>query len=280
MSFEVRHARPDDVYSIVTWTTDTFEWGDYVPERLPAWIEAPESHVVVSVDPSDRPIGVSHTLMLSPTEAWLEAARVHPDHRRSGLGKAMNHAGTSWARDQGARIARLATEVTNTAARHQVEAISYRHTSTWGYAEVPPGQDPLAEGVAMRPAPTADVDAAWLAWNASDLSREGKELIATGWRWRKATPEDLVRAIADGELFQSSAGWAIVRQPREEILRCDWMTTTPEDAPLLLDGLRDLGRSRGISEIKAMFPWVPWMRETMVRAGADITEVAIYSRAL
>ena len=134
MAFELRPARLEDVPGIVEWTTDTFDWGDYVPERISTWISDPNSQVLVAVGEADTPLAVAHVVMLSPTEGWLEAARVHPDHRRSGLGSALNHAGVDWARSLGARVVRLATEADNAAARSQVEALGYRQTSSWVYS--------------------------------------------------------------------------------------------------------------------------------------------------
>src|SRR3989304_3123140 len=36
-----RPARHDDVDQIASWTQDTFDWGDYVAERLPEWLDNP-----------------------------------------------------------------------------------------------------------------------------------------------------------------------------------------------------------------------------------------------
>lgn len=278
MSFTVRPARADDVPFISSWTTATFEWGDYVPERLPGWLESPDSNVVVCCDDSDLPIAVSHALMLSPMEAWLEGARVHPDYRRSGMGRAMNQAGRTWAKQQGAKVARLATEATNEAARRQVEAIGYRHTVSWGYAELNASNHRLLDGNReLKPAPSADVDPAWMSWLAGDLSIAGRELISEGWRWRRAKPTDLSDAVRRGDFLQSPYGWVVVSQPAADWLRCGWLSTTTGEGPVLLDGLRDLARDRGVREIDVFVPWIPWITEALTRAGASPKEVCIYT---
>lgn len=281
VGFEVRRAVPKDIPAIVPWTTDTFEWGDYVPDRLPEWMESEDSHVVVCVDDSGLPVAVGHALMLSPTEAWLEAARVHPDHRRQGMGSAMNRACTAWAAERGARVARLATEASNTAARSQVETLGYRHTSSWAYAElVASAHRLLHDRRGLRPAPGPDVDAAWMAWSAGDLSRVGRELISEGWRWRRARVGDLVDGVKRGDFLQSPAGWVIVTQPQPDWLRCGWMATTQEEAPILLEGLRDLAQDRGVEEIDVMVPWTPWITEALTRANFRPREVIVYSVSL
>ena len=97
MAFAIRPARTEDIKQIIPWTSDTFSWGDYVPERLPVWLDDHNSTVLVATI-EDEPVGLVHGLMLSSNEAWLEAARVQPDHRRTGLGN-----GSTWQASSGRR---------------------------------------------------------------------------------------------------------------------------------------------------------------------------------
>lgn len=279
MSIQVRSARPDDVPGIIEWTTDTFEWGDYVPERISGWIADPDSEVTVCVDDSDTPVAVSHAVMLSPTEGWLEAARVHRDHRRSGLGSAMNHAGVAWVRDRGGQVVRLATEAVNSVARSQVEALGYRRTSSWLFVSMEIDQNTRpSRDWRMRPAPGSDVDAAWMFWSTSQLALEGRGFIANGWQWKRATPEDLAMAASKGEFFQNAAGWAIADFPYENATRAKWLATTKEEAPGLLEGLIDLAAQRRSDELTIKMPNIPWASESLVRAGGDPKEILIYSK--
>lgn len=281
MSFTVRMARPEDVDHIVPWTADTFDWGDYVPDRLPGWIEDPDSAVVVCVDESGMVVALAHALMLSKTEGWLEAARVHPDHKRSGMGSAMNHAGVTWARERGARVVRLATEADNEAARRQVEALDYRQTSSWVHAryEIEPGSAKPAES-GLKPAPRSDVDAAWMFWSTSDLAHHGRGLIAHGWQWRKAAPGDLTTAAREGNFYQSPAGWVVADMPERGRIRTLWLATTPNEAPRLLADLIDLASQKEATELTIKMPNIPWVAEALSRSGADPKEVVVYSLAL
>ena len=279
MDFSVRAARHDDVESVVPWTTDTFSWGDYIPERLPGWIDDPQSEVLVSVDGSDAPLALCRVSMLSTTEAWLEGARVHPDHRRIGLGKMLNDAGVEWARERGARVIRLSTDVSNLAARNQVRDLGYRETSRWLYVwfEVNPTHR-ADERNRMRSAPGSDIEAAWLSWVSSDLARHSRELIAIGFQWRTARPEHL-SSIA-GELVQSTAGWACVEQQGEDWLRANWVATTPEDILGLLDGLLDLAAERGVTGLDVKLPDLPWTSEALRRTGGDPEELVVHVKPI
>lgn len=281
MPIQVRPARDGDVPGIVEWTRDTFEWGDYVPDRIGNWLDDPDSAVLVCVDGSDVPIAVAHAVMLSASEGWLEAARVHPDHRRTGLGSALNHAGVDWARQRGARVVRLATEAVNTAARSQVEGLGYRSSSSWAYGwiEVRPDHRASLEW-RMRPAPTSDVDPAWMFWSTSELCLSGRGFIAIGWQWRRADPNDLSIAAGSASFFQNPAGWAIADQPTPDEVRVGWLATSREDAPRLLDGLIGLAADRDAARLSVKVPNIAWAAEALARAGAEPDEVLIYSKAV
>ncbi|HJQ76099.1 MAG TPA: GNAT family N-acetyltransferase [Acidimicrobiia bacterium] len=278
MGAPIRPATHADVEPIREWSSQTFSWGDYVPDRLPTWIEDPESEALVSVDDDDVPVAVAHVAMLSPSEGWLEGIRVRPDHRRSGRGSALNDALVEWATRRGARVVRLATEGDNEAARRQVETLGYRLVSTWVHGELIPAPAHRApDQFRLRPAPGSDSEAAWLFWVASDLARDARELIALGWQWRTARPEDIGGA---GEVLQSAAGWVMVDQPEPDWMRTLWMAATPDDILPLLDGLLDLAVERAVTEIDVKLPSLGWTAEALRRHGAEPEEMVVYSKAV
>jgi ribosomal protein S18 acetylase RimI-like enzyme len=277
MDTSIRAARGTDVAKIVPWTTDTFSWGDYVPERIEVWLEDPDSEVLVSVDENDNPIALCHVAMLSATEGWLEGARVHPERRRSGVGSALNHAGVAWARERGARVVRLSTEASNLAARNQVKRLGYREVSRWLHAGFKVDRTHrTSERYRMRPAPGSDAEAAWIFWAGGELARASRELIALGWQWRIARPADLNGAA--GDLVQSAAGWASIEQPEDDWVRVNWIASTPEDMLGLIDGLLDLAAEREASELDIKLPDLPWTSEAIVRSGSEPNPVIVLSK--
>lgn len=280
MEFVIRPARAEDVPLISAWTTDTFSWGDYVPDALPEWLEDETSLVVVCVYDDDVPVAVSRAQMLSTNEAWLSGARVHPDHRRSGMGMAMNDFCVQWAIDRGALVARLAIEEENEAARSQVLRNGYRATGRWvfGSATEPAGRR-LEPGQRLRTAVSIDADAAWMFWSQSELALAARELIPEGWRWRRAIRQDLEDAVNDRSLYHGPGGWVIARDT-DDGFRVRWMATSPMDAPLLIQGVRDLLRDRDGDTVEAMIPDTPWVVESLQREGFDLRPIFIYSRSL
>ena len=131
----LREGRPEDLDAIREFTTDTFAWGDYVPDQYLNWLTEPSGAVLVAADDRDRVLAMVHIEQLSPKEGWLSAARVRPDHQRQGLGSRLNQAGVDWLRSRGALVVRLTTEENNLVAQQQVEKLGYRQVARFALAE-------------------------------------------------------------------------------------------------------------------------------------------------
>ena len=281
MTFRVRRARQDDIALILPWVQETFDWGDYVPDVLPDWVADPDTVVLVAVDDDDRPWAVTHALMLSADEGWLEGARVHPDRRRIGLGRALNEAGVAWLKEHGAHVVGLAAEADNEAVSNQMKVLGYLPISRWLHAQLQvPNDDICPPGLHLRRAVSADVDPAWMFWSTSDLAHQGRGMLAEGWHWRRAKPEDLLAGVQRGDFFQAPTGWVLVDQPEEGKLRLGWVATSRPDAPRLLEAVLDLARARGVETVSVKVPALPWWTETLIRAGAEPGEVIVYWKAV
>ena len=280
MAFTVRTARVEDLASIAEWTRETFEWGDYVPDRFPHWITDPDSAVLVCVSEDDVPAALVHARMASSTEGWLEAARVHPDHKRTGMGTALNHAGVEWARSQGARVVRLATEAENSAARSQVEGLGYRLGSTWVAGLLEPEHDYRSSPPnRLEPSSSLDLDSAWMSWSNGDLAAPGRGLLNLGWLWRKTTVADLEDAIATQRLYQSPAGWVMLRPDTQRNVETMWLSTSAAEFPLLLQGLLGHAALCRAEHLEVRMPAVDWAAESLRRAGFRVQDILVYYKA-
>lgn len=289
MTVRVRPARLADLDAVRAFTTGTFAWGDYVPERFEGWLGDDDSEVMVATDGSDRPIGLARVLMMSEREAWIHAARVHPDHRRQGVGSAINDALCTWARNQDAVVARLLTEDWNQAAQRQVEHSGYRRVGTWSWPmrDLGTGRiDPVTNGGRRVPGEEqlasgsrAEIDPAWIAWSSSEMAAVGRGMFPIGWTFRRMTIDDVSEASRSRELLQCASGWVIAKTEGEE-LRVPWVVTNPLDAAKLARAVIDLAARRRLASVMVMMPSIDWLDEAFEHAGCEIRRGYLYAITL
>jgi GNAT superfamily N-acetyltransferase len=286
----IRPARPEDKAPIAAFTTDTFSWGDYVAEAFDAWLESPHGQILVAVTEADEPIGMARVSLLSPSEAWAQAARVHPGHRRLGVAGHLTRAGEVWAADRGALVMRLLTEESNEPAQRQVEKSGYRPVARWAMAQKdvgssvpsPPGNGgrraPAEER--LRPAPLPETEPAFLAWSTGDLITAAHGLFpAVGWMWRRLTIEDVTGAVRTRTLWECPAGW-LIGSVEEDRFWIPWVVTGPEDAYRLIKAAVDLAEEQGAERLRMLIPQTDWLLQAARRAGLELHPSVLYEKAV
>ena len=292
--FTIRPGRVEDIPVVRSFTEDTFSWGDYVGREFPVWLNQPDQLAIVAADDQDAPVAVARVGLLSDVEAWLSGARVHPDHRRQGIGSVMNDFGVQWAREKGARVIRLATEEDNSPARSQVEKLGYRSVARFvlatravegrggaGMGTGSNGGRRLTGPERLDLAPSAEADPAYLVWSTGDLARTGHQMFAAdGWAFRRLWPADLVAAAKARRLWTSPSAWVITEEEDGDM----WvplLVTTLEDADRAAIALVDLAQEREAKLLKVMIPRVDWLEEALQRRGfATEHPNLIYEKAL
>ncbi|MDH4118984.1 MAG: GNAT family N-acetyltransferase [Acidimicrobiia bacterium] len=288
MRYLVRRAQAPDLDHIALFTTDTFVWGDYVAAEFPEWLGDPAGVAHVAETPSGDVIGVLRTIMLADREAWHHGARVHPDHRRSGVASELYAAGSSWARSRGALIERLMVEDWNESAGAQVRALGFRHVAPWMSAVLAVGSEVLpttnggrrvAGEERLAPARSADTDVAWMAWSSSDVARRGRELFSWGWHFRRMTVIDVHDAATQRSLWHCPSGWVMARLDENGLLCVPWMATSDLDIARLLRAVIDLADGLRAERIRVLSPRIEWIEEAATRAGFALTPSHIYARS-
>jgi len=121
----VRRARSSDRKAVFRFCAKTWSWGDYVPKVWDKWLKEKNGRVfVATID--GVPVGISHLTIDKPHEAWLSGARTAPNYRRMGVATAITKKCLEYAAQKGAKVARLATESHNVAAKAVLQRLGFQ----------------------------------------------------------------------------------------------------------------------------------------------------------
>lgn len=283
MAYTVRPATRDDHADIASFTRDTFDWGDYVADSFPKWLEDPGLHIVVAEAPSGAAVGVMKATMVGPGQVWLAAARVHPHHRGQGLGSMLNDAGVDWGRTQGAVVARLLIEEWNEAPQHQVTKLGYRRAGGWAFARrtLDRGGKRLPADERLMPASAEDASDAWVAWNAGPLSSAARGLLIGNWICRKMTHDDLVEARQRSALWSCPAGWVMAEVIEGGAsLGVNWLQAAPGDYERLIGACEDYAAGHALTNLLIWTPTEPSLVDALTSRAYETSLLSVWEKPL
>ena len=285
---EFREAAHEDVPEIVAFTTDTFAWGDYVPEMIDEWIDDASGAVMVAVDDSGI-VGLARVALLSESEAWSHAARIRPDRRGEGIAGDLADVLLEWTRSHGIRVTRLLIEDDNESSIRHIKKKGFRRVATAVRARRAIGDaTPNPEGnggrrtsatVTARSINTADTPMLAAEWSLSQCGRPLRGLIAEGWTFRTLTEQDLLDAAHDAGLWQVGSSWAVTRQVDTEF-DVSLLDTNPDEAFDTIRSLIDLANGRGAEDFWMWLTDLDWLIQAARRAGCEVSTSGIWVYSL
>lgn len=285
---QFREATHQDVDEIVAFTTDTFEWGDYVPEMIAEWIDDASGVVMVAVDESGI-VGLARVVLLTDAEAWSHAARVRPDRRGEGIAGDLADVLLDWTRDRGVRVTRLLIEDDNESSIRHIEKKGFRRVATAVRARRAIGgatPNPKGNGgrrtssiPVARPVNAADSSMLAAGWPLSMCGRPLRGLVADGWRFHTLAASDLAEAAREGGLWQVGSSWAVTRQIDAEF-DVSLLETNPDEAFDTIRSLIDVANARGAEDFWMWLADADWLIQAARRAGCEVVPSGIWVYSL
>jgi GNAT superfamily N-acetyltransferase len=264
----VRRARASDEAAVVAFASDTWDGWDYIPNAWPLWLAATDGVMLVGHRPGDQtPVALTRVAMVSPTEAWLEGIRVHPELRGMEVASDLQVAELQWAAAQGANVIRYATSARNVGshrlgARHGIELLFGLRNYWWSPDPDDDPDDPSAFDPEVRKASTAlrrrvldalaadghvaqpaDPDRLWKIIAGDGGFRAAQRLYEPRpWALGELTAERFARHVERGEVIATGKAVAILTREQlageDSSLRPALLIGEPESFVALVERLR------------------------------------------
>lgn len=188
----IRQAQQSDKVAVLKFCEHTFDWGDYIPNVWDRWLNEKQARLFTATINS-RPIGIMRVALQKPREAWLQAARIDPQHRREGVATELTKTCMQWARERGAIIFRLGTDSDNHVAQKVLTKLNFKKVSDFLIMECENLQEDKAEN--CRWARPADLDNAWAFLKTSKTFKASAHLYTSIFEWISLELEDLKKFI-------------------------------------------------------------------------------------
>jgi len=186
----VRKAVKEDKAEIVSFTKNTWEWGDYIPGVLDYWLRERDGLLLVA-DINGKPVGLLHIKLLPDNSAWLEGLRVNPLYRRRGIAYKLNQSTFEILKEKGINVVRLVIESNNHPSINLANKLGFHKVSEWVSMEVE--QSKITSNLTGCER-KIKIDEIWSELKKSRIYELSSGIIPVRWRWIKVN-KDVLKII-------------------------------------------------------------------------------------
>ncbi|MGB9740767.1 MAG: GNAT family N-acetyltransferase [Candidatus Bathyarchaeales archaeon] len=192
MKIYVRKAKNSDREAVFRFCEKTWSWGDYIQEVWDDWLKDKNGRVFVATI-NGVPVGISKLSIDKPHEVWLSGARTDPNYRRIGVATAITKKCLKYARQNGAKVARLVTESDNMAARVVLKKIGFKPITE--FVEMTTDKIMIEKGTNSRFAEKTETEVLLRYIQKSRIYHKAAGLYTVLFHWFSLEKEDLERFV-------------------------------------------------------------------------------------
>ena len=190
----------------------TFSWGDYIDRVWDIWIREPNSILLVAVvneNNIEKPIAISHGILIPEKVEWIEGIRVDPNYRSRKLATTMSLHILDYARKKGAVSSSAIVSINNEASKGLMEKLGFKVISKWSYLSIKP-IDLLPElknftidnsTTIIKVANLKEYLAIFKFLNHSDIFKASGKKFVNAWRWYDLTEDRLKKMINNRQVI-------------------------------------------------------------------------------
>jgi len=265
----IRPARPDDRPAIEHICAHTWPDGDYVPYLWDQWLADEQGPLIVG-EFDGRVVALNKITFQTPDQAWLQGMRVDPDFRRRGIAGQFLEYSLAYAREHGARVARLDTSVRNTAVHIMVARAGMERMGDYVFWIA----DALAEGPHLSVLSAGDQAVVQAFLRDSPVLAHCRGVYEADWAWQELSAERVTHLLRDRRIVArlTSDGrlvaLAIVTFDAEDrALEIGFADGEHFAVTELATAVRAFATQVGASQARAWIADLPWLRDAFDAAG-------------
>ncbi|MHA1609513.1 MAG: GNAT family N-acetyltransferase [Candidatus Njordarchaeales archaeon] len=193
-----RLARDTDREFVISFTRNTWEWGDYIPQVWNDWLRDPRGRLYVA-EVDGKPVAILHAAFLLDNSVWLEGLRVHPEYRRRGIAYRLNKYVIENLINEGYRVFRMAIMHWNTPSINLAKKLGFYEVDTWLSLETKIGNllAPQLETICFL---IEDIEEVWNLIQRTDVYSLSQGLLCLDWKWIKFDKEILKQLLRERKL--------------------------------------------------------------------------------
>lgn len=179
---KIRAAKKLDKEEILSFCSNTFEWGDYIDQVWDIWQSDKAGRLLVAESDGSK-IAMSHVAICPGNKsAWLEGVRVHPSYRRSQVASKLIEKMVQYGRKKGARHASAIVAADNIASQRMMEKNGFKVVSRWAYYSTTASRARRHKSGA-RPAVNSEYRSIWQYLQQSKVYSLSAKRYVKSWHW-------------------------------------------------------------------------------------------------
>lgn len=205
-----RIATDHDKDYVLDFCKNTFSWGDYIDRVWDIWITEPKSIFLVAVNVNEnkieKPIAISHGILIPEKIIWIEGIRVDPEYRSHKLATNMSLHILDYARKNGALHSSAIVSISNEKSKGLMEKLGFKVISTWSYLSIKPIILPelnnnnfiTDNSSSIKVANLEEYQSVLNYLNQSNIFKASGKKFVNSWRWYDLT-EDILRMMINNK---------------------------------------------------------------------------------
>ena len=275
--FIIRLVSDSDKDFVLSYTSKTWEWGDYIGYVWDKWINDKNGQFV-AIDVGGKAVAVCHMDVIEGNIAWLEGMRVHPDYRNKGFASILTSYCINIAKERGLSYVMLVTSSRNKPAQRVAEKLGFSVMARYTNFK-DEGKESVREESSARRATLHEFDLVWSYLSSScNYSFNNGIIGARSKSWaftfidKKILEEEIILGNVIIHGMRQLDGIAILGATVDDELYVRFIDGTPDGLREIVKALRLYRSELNLNGIEGFAPVTSLIINILKSEGFSINE--------